>query len=252
MVDRAPRTGVIWSGSTSARVRPWANDPARAFLIIMGSHGLETRMPDPAVLNQWLTTLADWGYRSVRTNALAPGVASALDDMGFVTGQELVLLCLDHPDRPRFDIPADVTPEPMRAARRRIGRPSFAGILDLDRVAFGDEWRMDASSFSDAMGATRRSRLLVSRTAGSIDGFALVGASDDNGYLQRLAVHPAARRTGVASRLVAAAIEWSWSHGCVRTVVNTEKDNTAALSLYGSTGFRPMDHGLRVMERDLS
>lgn len=252
MVDGSPRSGVIWSGSTSARVRPWAGDPTRAFLIVMGSHGVEARLPESDTLDRWLSTLSEWGYRSVRTNALAPVASAALADAGFVSAQELVLLTHDHPERPRFSVPSDLTPGTIRAARRRVGRPVFASILDLDRVAFGDDWRMDAASFADAMGATRRSRLFVTRASGTVDGFALVGASDEVGYLQRLAVHPSSRRSGVATRLVATAIEWSWAHGCTRTVVNTETTNSAALSLYGSIGFRPMSHGLRVMERDLA
>lgn len=252
MVDRTPRSGVIWSGSLSARVRPWASDPSRAFLIIMGSHGAGIRMPEPDTLSQWLDTLSDWGYRSVRTNALAPSLSTALGEVGFTPCQDLILLSRDHGDRPRFGIPSDIVPRPLRIARRRTGRASFAAILDLDRVAFGDEWRMDAPSFTDAMGATRRSRLLVSRADDAIEGFALVGATGDTGYLQRIAVHPSRRRTGVATRLVAASIEWAWSRGCTRTVVNTESVNDAALSLYAGMGFVPMEHGLRVMERDLA
>jgi GNAT superfamily N-acetyltransferase len=64
-------------------------------------------------------------------------------------------------------------------------------------------------------------------------------------------VRPNARRTGTATRLVAAALQWSFKKGCGTTVVNTETTNDAALGVYASFGFAPMDEGLVVLECEL-
>lgn len=226
--------------------------PGRAFLLITGSHGPDLTLPSREILHQWLHTISAWGYDSVRTTALAPAPAESLRDVGFITAQDLVLLGVDHRGSARRDWPRDVAPRPVR--RRLTGRYSpqvLRDILQLDRESFGSEWCLDADSLHEAFSATRRSRLFVSRNKDEIDGFVLVGATQNNGFIQRLAVKPSARRTGVASRLVARAVHWSHTAGCTNTVVNTERSNAAALGLYASFDFEELPHGLVVLEREL-
>jgi len=252
LTTRPPRSGVVWSGVSSVRVRPWPHLPQQAFLLISGSHGPNLELPHADILNEWVHTISSWGYQKVRTTALAPAPAHALRAVGFVTAQELLLMKCTHYTAPSYDIPRDVAP---RSGRRLFGKRYPARlieeILDVDQLAFGDEWSLDHESLREAFRATRSSRLFVSRSHGKIDGFVLVGATGTNGFVQRLAVHPSARRTGVASRLVASALRWSFQRGCSATVVNTEISNIAAIDLYRSFDFVPMEHGLQVLEKDL-
>lgn len=253
LTARSPRSGVVWSGASSVRVRPWPLSPDRAYLLITGSHGPDLELPNSDILREWLHTIGSWGYHRVRTTALAPTPATALRTVGFVTAQELVLFKLTHFAPPSFDVPRDIAPKKVR---RLPGNKYSASVLQellvLDQIAFGDEWCLDELALRDAFSATRRSRILVSRRHGRIDGFVLVGATGNTGFIQRLAVHPDARRSGVASRLVSSALRWSHKAGCSATVVNTEVTNTAAIGLYKSFDFVEMDHGLQVLERELA
>jgi ribosomal-protein-alanine N-acetyltransferase len=217
--------------------------------MISGSHSPETELPTEDVLREWVATMTRWGYGSVRTCAMSSQAADALTDIGFLPAQSLVLLRLKHLLPPPFDIPADVAPRPVRLLRYRSSL--IQDVLRLDQSAFGSEWHLDEETFRDALTATRHVRLFTARHRGVLEGFVLVGATDRTGFIQRLAVHPDARRTGVASRLIMAAVEWSFRRGCTNTVVNTETNNDAALGLYRSIGFTDMDHGLTVLEREL-
>lgn len=217
--------------------------------MISGSHSPDTELPGPDVLHEWISTMTRWGYGSVRTSAMSPQAALALGDVGFQPAQDLVLLRLKHLVPPHYDIPRDIAPRPVRFLRRRAS--VINDVLDIDRMAFGSEWHLDAETFHDALKATSRVRLLTSRRHGQLEGFVLVGTTAQTGFIQRLAVHPDARRSGVASRLIAAGVEWSFRRGCSNTVVNTERNNEAALGVYRSLGFSDLNHGLTVLERAL-
>lgn len=55
--------------------------------------------------------------------------------------------------------------------------------------------------------------------------------------LNDLFVHEAARKRGVAARLLAAALQFAWSQGACRVTLNVARTNAAAQTLYESTGW---------------
>ena len=253
LVEHSSRSGIIWSGATTVRARPWPGVPDRAFLLISGSHGPDLRLPDATVISQWLQTLASWGYTSVRTTAMAPPVARIFQSLGFVTVQDLSLLQVHHTRADLVDLPTDIAPRIMPTGRvARLLKPaSLHNILSLDIAAFGHDWQMDMTNFTDALSATSQSRVFVSRRNSTHEGFVLVGYTGRHGFVQRLAVHPQARRNGIATCLLSSALNWVINNGCTDTVVNTELTNQPAQNLYRKFGFVDMNHGLVVMEREL-
>lgn len=89
--------------------------------------------------------------------------------------------------------------------------------------------------------------VLVAERAGAIVGYVyatLEGRSwrelrDACGYIEDIVVHDAARRSGVATGLMTAAMDWLRAHGAPRVLLMTAKPNDAAQQLFGRLGFRP-------------
>lgn len=243
VVEQSPGVGVMWSGAISARLRPWSHDPECAFLLITSAN---TTGPHTTELEQWLNTARQWGYQRVRTSALPPSLSTPLLEVGFSEVQRLAVLSVAHHEAPSFRIPRDIAPRPLRVGHRPSRK--LLDILHIDELSFPTPWNMAWPDMNDAMNATHHSRIFVSENKGTIEGFVLIGTSHNSGFLQRLAVHPSARRTGVASRLVAKSLEWSYRRGCSTTVVNTETTNDSALGLYASLGFQQLPDGLSVLE----
>ena len=125
-------------------------------------------------------------------------------------------------------------------------------MLDLDALAFDDFWQLGPDGLRDALQATPAARFRVAegRRGGPI-AYAITGRAGRRGYLQRIAVHPDARRQGLGRVLVFDALRWLRHHDVQRALVNTQWENHGALALYESCGFRRLPVGLCVLDRAL-
>ncbi|MEI6558568.1 MAG: N-acetyltransferase [Rhodospirillaceae bacterium] len=68
-------------------------------------------------------------------------------------------------------------------------------------------------------------------------GFILCRIAADEAEVLSLAVLPAARRAGLAGRLLADALAWAAACGVSATFLEVAEDNRAALALYRGAGF---------------
>jgi ribosomal-protein-alanine N-acetyltransferase len=232
-----------------------AGDPSCAFLAITGSHHDTTPLPDPDVVAEWSERLCAMGFDRVRTNAVAPAMRELLAQDGFTIAQELVLYSLAH--WTSSSLPASPSPRAQVAVKRplRLGgalTPALRReILDLDTDCFGGTWGLDEGLLDDALAATPRSSVFVSRHERGLSGFVIAGLSDDMGYVQRLAVRGDMHRQGIATALVSRALRWVARRGGRHSMVNTEVGNDAARALYVKMGFAPLPARLAVMHKEL-
>jgi ribosomal protein S18 acetylase RimI-like enzyme len=122
-------------------------------------------------------------------------------------------------------------------------------VLDVDAAAFEPFWRLDSGGLSEAIDATPVTRFRVATAGGRVVAYAITGSSENQGYLQRLAVDPAHRRQGLGRALGLDGLRWLRRRGVAGAVVNTQLGNDPALALYLSLGFRQERTQLSVLHR---
>jgi ribosomal protein S18 acetylase RimI-like enzyme len=224
------------------RLRRWPNDPTVAHLIFVDHLSLPTPGSVMVAIEQARRT----GASTVRTSALFPRVAEVLNSTGFETIDRLVLL--------RRQLDESVVSEPADLDHRT--RPFRVWHLPraarVDREAFGEMWGNDTASLREIRRATPHNRARLVHRGGDLAGFAISGAAQQNGYLQRLSVGTAYRRQHIASDLVLDALNWMHRCRLSAAFVNTAITNTAALHLYDSLGFEALDDELIIAERQLT
>ena len=186
-----------------------------------------------------LQLIAQKGVKRVFTSAIGPREQLFFRDIGFRLHEELVLLSND------FSVPV---PKPTHPTRRAL-RSDRPQILDIDTSAFPQFWQFDEPALSEAIKATPRSRFRVNAEP-SPHGFAISGRSGRQGFLQRLAVHPAHQGKGRGRSLATDALGWLQKRHVNEVLVNTQITNLTALELYESIGFTRRSDGLAVLRWD--
>ncbi len=113
-----------------------------------------------------------------------------------------------------------------------------AAVAELEAECLGQDAWSDGLVAEVVGGTLPTVRALVAEVGGSLVGYACASIVVDVAELQRLAVTPPARRTGVASALVARVLALARDGGAERVLLEVREDNVDARAFYARTGFR--------------
>lgn len=112
-----------------------------------------------------------------------------------------------------------------------------ASLAALDAVCFPAAERWSEHLWSEQLAeASHWTHTL--HVNGELVGAITISVVFDTAELFRVMVHPSYRGRGLARRLVAAALGESANRGAQRMLLEVRADNTAAIGLYLSLGFR--------------
>lgn len=235
----APPVDVLRWGRERAKTGSWRGDAEVAFLNPLP----DAPVPSAEFLRRCLTTLAERGFTQVVTGALSPLEQVGFLAAGFDVAERLHLLALD--------LTTGLPATPPGPPTRRVPRRRRAEVLAVDGASFSAFWCFDDGGLHDALEATPQTRFRMMELDGEVCAYAICGRAGARGFVQRLAVSPAHRREGFGRRLLLDGLHWMRRHGVRSAVVNTQLDNTVALTLYTDVGFRPEPTGLSVLTTDL-
>lgn len=110
-------------------------------------------------------------------------------------------------------------------------------IAALEATALGPDAWSPALVEQGVAGAVPTVHYRVVRETGTVVAYAVASVAGDVTELQRVAVHPAHRRVGHATRLLADVARRAAADGSARLLLEVREDNVAALSLYAARGF---------------
>ena len=219
---------------------PWREHRDVAHLVLATEN-----VSSAAAVDECVARLRRDGYTSVVTSPLTPSAAVPFLAAGFAPRERLHLLAHPLDDVAVFD--------PERAAVRRAWRGDRPAVLEVDARAFSPSWQLGAAGLREALRATPSVRFRVGHHQRDPHpvAYAVTGRAGQQGYLQRLAVHPSARGRGFGRSLIEDGLRWARRGGARRCLVNTQEDNHGALALYEGCGFERLPSGLAVLGADL-
>ena len=120
-----------------------------------------------------------------------------------------------------------------------------AAVADLEAENLGvDAWSPGLVA-AGVSGDVPTVAYLLAELDGVAVGYAAVSVVADIAELQRIAVTPARRRTGLATALVAAVAATARTGGADRLLLEVREDNPGALSFYAGRGFVEIDRRRR-------
>jgi ribosomal-protein-alanine N-acetyltransferase len=124
----------------------------------------------------------------------------------------------------------------------------IAAIGALEVACFGEEAWSEALLRAEVEGEYRT--VLVDEHANDLQAYGSIHLLGDLADLERIAVEPSRRRQGLAAALLSALIQHARERGAARMLLEVADDNTAAVGLYESFGFRTISRRRGYYARD--
>ena len=128
----------------------------------------------------------------------------------------------------------------------RTARPEdVPAIADLELDNLGVDAWSEGLVREGVTGNLPTISYLVAEVDGAVVGHATASVVADIAELQRIAVDPAHRRTGLASDLLAAVVAVAKLEGADRLLLEVREDNAGAIAFYAARGFVEVDRRRR-------
>jgi ribosomal-protein-alanine N-acetyltransferase len=128
----------------------------------------------------------------------------------------------------------------------RAARPDdVPAIADLEADNLGVDAWSEGLVREGVAGNLPTISYLVADVDGAVVGHATASVVADIAELQRIAVDPAHRRTGLASELLAAVVGLAEAGGADRLLLEVREDNAGAIAFYAAREFVEVDRRRR-------
>ncbi len=111
----------------------------------------------------------------------------------------------------------------------------IAAIAALEEQCFSTPW--SAAALAEELDNPRAVFRVAVDADGRVLGYAGMHHIGDEGYIDNVAVDPAARRQGVARLLMAALEAYGREHAMYRLTLEVRASNAAAIALYEGVGY---------------
>ena len=227
-------------GDAWARLGPWRGGGHIAHLVVAP----DVPLSGAAILDCVERARAA-GYDEVLTSAMGPAEGEPFVEARFTVRERLHLLTHEMDGEPA------ARAAPVTRATRRDRRCGARPSTTSRSTPSGGSARSDCATRSTPRPCASSARRGPT-TEPPLTGYAITGRAGNQGYLQRIAVHPARGATELGRTLVADAMHWLWRQGVMRSYVNTQLDNQRRRSRCTSrSASTSSPAGLAVLGRSL-
>ena len=145
----------------------------------------------------------------------------------------------------RRDGAADVPKLSIAPMRRRDLR---RGILEIEALSYPRPWSPGVFESEIAQVKSGSRHYVVARRGRGVVGYAGLWFTADEAHVTNVAVHPDARRAGVARELLVALVDEAIRRGATAWTLEVRVSSTGAQELYRRFGFAPAGVRTRYYE----
>jgi ribosomal-protein-alanine N-acetyltransferase len=143
---------------------------------------------------------------------------------------------------------SDATEGPTEPVLGPLVEADLEAVLAIERSSFSRPW--ERRDFLHEIRGSPASIALALRVGTELAGFAVGWLLAPELSIVRIAIDPAFRRRGFASRLMRRLIEEGTSRGCSLVVLEVRESAVGALRLYRGLGFTEVGRRRGYYERD--